>query len=535
MSGLPDLDLIGYPRWDLHSAKGTGDVVVSRRQLLRAGTGASAALLLSSCAGGGNNGPAPAGPPKPGGTLRIGALGRASSVTRDPHGLHSNDSDNLVLALAYDPLTVPGSSPVVAPRLARRWEPSPDLREWRFELPPNARFHDGRPVTSADVVWSLRRLRQSPSGSSRLPGVRPEAIRADGPNAVVLRSSYPNSELPAQIRMTTFTVPENSPDPSTAPGTGPFKVDWYRAGNARLVRNDDWFGGRPWLDAVEVRMFETPEAITNALLSEEIDLASNVGSVAARTAERRDGLQIVRRPDDMAMPVVMRTSDGPFADPRVREAVRLAVDRDAMVRQGLSGYGSVANDVLGTADPLYARDLPQRRQDLARAGRLLDEAGFDRSRTYPIATTEAVPGLTQSASLFAKQVQRVGLRVQVAKQESSTFLSNKANAPLYTTFWGTNDSVVFLAGKLMISAAGTNETSWHDPEFDEAYRQAISTTDPDRHARMVREMQRIEHERSGYLLWGMADGVDIARDVVQGLPRLPGYGRYQLESAWLSA
>ena len=525
---------MGIPAGTSHATKGDEHVVVSRRQFLRAGTGASAALLLSACTGGGDNGPAPAGPPKPGGTLRIGALGRASSVTRDPHGLHSNDSDNLVLALAYDPLTVPGSSPVVAPRLAQRWAPSPDLREWRFELPPRARFHDGRPVTSADVVWSLQRLRQGPSGSSRIPGVRPDDIRADGPNAVVLRSSYPNSELPSQIRMTTFTIPENSPDPSAAPGTGPFKVDWYRAGNARLVRNDDWFGGRPWLDAIEVRMFERPEAITNALLSGEIDLASNVGSVAARTAERRDGIQIVRRPDDMAMPIVMRTSDGPFADPRVREALRLAVDRDAMVKQGLSGYGSVANDIMGTADPLYARDVPQRRQDLQRADQLLDEAGFDRAQTYPIATTEAVPGLAQTASLFAKQVERVGVRVQVAKQESSTFLSNKANQPLYTTFWGTNDSVVFFAGKLMISAAGTNEAAWKDPEFDEAYRRAISTTDPARHAAAVHDLQHIEHERSGYLLWGMADGVDIAKDTVQGLPRLPGYGRYQLENAWLS-
>ena len=508
---------------------------MSRRRLLGAGTGLGAALLLSACGSGGSSGPEPAGPPRPGGTLRIGALGRASSVTRDPHGLHSNDSDNLILALVYDPLTVPGSSPTVAPRLASRWEPSPDLREWRFELAPNARFHDGKPVTSADMVWSLQRLRRSPSGSSRLPGVRADAIRADGPGAVVLRSDYPNSELPSQIRMTTFTIPENSPNPENSPGTGPFVMEWYRAGNARLVRNDHWYGGRPWLDAIEVRMFETPEAITNALLSKEIDLASNVGSVAGRTAERREGIQIVRRPDDMAMPVVMRTSDGPFADPRVREAFRLAVDREAMVKQGLSGYGTVANDIMGTADPLYAKDIPQRVQDIARANQLLDEAGFDRSKVYPIATTEAVPALSQSASLFAKQMQRVGVNIQVSKQESSTFLSNKAGAPLYTTFWGTNDSVVFFAGKLMISAAATNETSWNDPEFDKAYREAISTTDPGRHQQLVHELQQVEHDRSGYLLWGMADGVDIAQDNVQGLPRVPGYGRYQLESAWLSS
>ena len=282
-------------------------------------------------------------------------------------------------------------------------------------------------------------------------------------------------------------------------------------------------------------MFDKPESMANALLSREIDLASNVGTVAARAAERRDGIQIVRRPNDMAMPVVMRTSDGPYADPRVREAFRLAVDREAMVRQGLSGYGTVANDIIGTGDPLYARDIPQRKQDLGRARQLLDEAGFDRSKVYPLVTTEDVPGLAESASLFAKQLQGAGVNLQVVKQESGTFLgTSKGKAPLYTTYRGTNDSIVQLAGRLMLSNSSANEAAWKDPEFDESYRQAISATDPEQHRRFLREMQQIEHDRSGYLLWGMADGVDIAKDTVQNLPKLPGYGRVQLERAWLS-
>jgi peptide/nickel transport system substrate-binding protein len=336
-------------------------------------------------------------------------------------------------------------------------------------------------------------------------------------------------------RLCTFVIKNGTTDPAGAPGTGPFKLDWFRDGNARLVRNDQWFAGPPWLDAVEVRVFDRPEAMANALLSGAIDLASNVGAVAARTAEGRAGVQVVRRPDDMAMPLVMRTSDGPCADPRVREAFRLAVDREAMVRQGLSGYGTVANDIIGTADPLYAHDIPQRTRDLGRAGQLLDEAGFDRSRTYPLVTTEDVPGLAESASLLAVQLQDVGVRLQVVKQESGTFLgTSKGKAPLYTTYRGTNDSLVQLAGRLMLSSSSANEAAWRDPEFDEAYRQAISTGDPQRHRQFLHRMQEIEHERSGYLLWGMADGVDLAVDTVQNLPKLPGYGRVQLERTWLS-
>jgi peptide/nickel transport system substrate-binding protein len=512
-------------------------VTMSRRRLLQAGAAAGTALLLPACGPFDRSSTAqPAGPPRPGGTLRVGALGRASSVARDPHGTQPNESDYLILSLLYDTLTVPGSAPIVAPRLATRWESSPDLRRWRFELAEGATFHDGTPLTADDVVWSLRRLRQSAAGSSRLPGIDVAGIQADGPRAVVLESNYPNSEIPVLTRLTTFVLKKDTADPAGAPGTGPFRLDWFRDGNARLVRNDNWFGGRPLLDAVEVRMFEKPEAMANALLSDEIDLASNVGTVAARTVQGRDGIQVVRRPNDLAMPIVMRAADGPYADPRVREAFRLAVDRDAMVRQVLSGYGTVANDVLGTGDPLYARDLPARRRDLARAGRLLDEAGFDRSKPVQLVTTEDVAGLAESATLFARQMRDVGVTVEVVKQESGTFWSqSKGKAPLYTTYWGTNDSVVFCAGKTMLSTSAMNEAGWHDPDFDDAYRRAISTTDPDQRQQLMHDMQRIEYERSGYLLWGMADGVDVARSAVQDLPRLPGYGRVQLERTWLAA
>jgi peptide/nickel transport system substrate-binding protein len=450
--------------------------------------------------------------------------------------VQANESDYLILSLAYDTLTVPGSTTKVAPRLAAKWEPSDDLRRWRFRLADGAQFHDGSPVTTEDVVWSLRRLRATPSGASRLPGIDPNGIQPDGRNGVVLTSNYANSELPLLTRLTTFVLRKDTADGAVAgsPGTGPFRLEWYRDGNARLVRNERWHGGRGRLDAIEVRMFDSPQAMANALLTGQIDLASNVGAVAARTAAGRDGVQIIRRPNDMAMPIVMRAADGPFADVRVREALRLAVDREAMVKQVLSGYGSVANDVLGTGDPDYASDLPQRKRDLGRAGRLLDEAGFDRNKTYQLYTTEDIPGLAESATLFAAQVREAGVRIEVVEQESGTFWDKTwLEAPLYTTYWGTNDSVVFFASKTMLSDAAHNEAAWKEPAFDAAYKQAISTSDAGRRQQLLREMQKIEYERSGYVLWGMADGVDLATATVRDLPRLGGYGRVQLERAWI--
>ncbi|MFM9696076.1 ABC transporter substrate-binding protein [Streptomyces europaeiscabiei] len=515
---------------------------LTRRQLLWAGGAIGAGVMLTACGG---DDEAPTGSatgdsatPRKGGTLRVGALGRAGAITRDPHGSQVNESDYLIISLLYDTLTVPGTKPNTEPRLAASWKPSEDLKTWRFTLVKGAKFHDGTPVTAEDVVFSLKRLRATPSGASRLPGIQEKNITAEGTDTVVIVSDYANAELPLLVRLTTFVIPKGTTDKdmAKAPGTGPFKLDWFRGGNARLVRNDDWYGGEVHLDAIEVKIFESPQAMASALLAGQIDLASNVGAVAARTAESRKDIQAVRRPNDMAMPIVMRTADGPFADPEVREALRLAVDREAMVKQVLSGYGTVANDVLGTGDPAYDKSLPQRTRDLTKAKALLKEAKFDTSRTYELYTTEDISGLAESATLFATQVREAGVKVKVVKQESATFWDKTwLKGDLYTTYWGTNDSVVFFASKTMVSDSGTNEAGWKNGDFDAAYEKAIGTPDASERTRLLEELQKIEYDSSGYLLWGMADGIDLAGAKVRGLPTLPGYGRVQLEGAWLAS
>lgn len=514
---------------------------MNRRQLLWSGGAVGTATLLAAC-GGAEGKPgqqtSAAGQPVKGGTLRVGALGRANAITRDPHGTQANESDYLILSLLYDTLTVPGDNPNTAPRLAKSWKSSPDLKTWGFTLVPNAKFHDGSPVTAEDVVWSLKRLRATPSGSARLPGIKAENIKAEGTHTVVLVSDYPNAELPMMTRLTTFVLKKGTTtkDLEQGVGSGPFKLASFRNGNARLVRDDAWSGGKVHLDAIEVTMFSSPQAMANAVLGGQIDLASNVGAVAARVGEKRKDIQVVRRPDDLSLPIVMRTSAGsPFADPRVREALKLAVDRPAMVKQALSGYGKVGNDILGTGDPAYARNIPQRGRDLAKAKSLLAQARFDTSKTYTLYTTEDVAGLAEGASVFASQVAAAGVKVKVVKQESGTFWDKTwLKGDLYASYWGTNDSLVFFASKTMVTGAGQNEAGWSDPEFDRTYKKAVSTADPGQRTQALHQLQQIEHQRSGYLLWGMADGIDLAAAPVRGLPKLPGYGRVQLEQAWLA-
>ncbi|MFF0545424.1 ABC transporter substrate-binding protein [Nocardia thailandica] len=500
----------------------------TRRRFLHTGIGVSAALLAAACAGTGD----PSSGPQRGGTLRVGALGAAARREVDPHANLANDSDFLAASLLYDALTVPGANPTVAPRLATAWEADAAQRRWSFTLAPGAAFHSGAPVTAEDVVWSMRRLR-AVGGASKMPV--PEAgIAADGANRVVFTLDEPNTQLPLLLRLMTFTVPAGTTDFTASVGSGPFRLDSAGGDTTRLVRNEHWHGGAPPLDAIEITAFGSADALSNAVLGGQLDLASNVGAIAGRAAVARGDLRVIRRADDTMVGLAMRTADGPFADPRVRAAVRLGVDRQRLVDQVYSGFGRTAADVLGTADPLYDTAL-SRARDVDRARTLLREANFDTGRTHALVTKAEVAGEVESARVLATQLGEIGLRLEVQVAESGAFYDRTwLTAPLYTVSWGTNDSVLFLAAKLMTSGSNRNETAFRDPEFDAATARALAATDETALAAACREVQRIQFERGGYVVWGMADGVDVARTGVSGLPTLGGFGRVQLERAWLA-
>ena len=513
----------------------------SRRRFLSGTLAAGSLVVLGACSSGESTGPAYSGPPVKGGTLRVGALGKPSGVTKDPYALFANDSDMLLMSLIMDPLTVPNIQPDatsnVAPRLAQTWEADPDQRRWVFTIADNAMFHDGTPVTAEDVAWSLRTQRTRPNGDWKVP-VPLENITVLDERRVQLVSATPNSQLPLLLRLMTFGLKAGSPtDITQAVTSGPFVLDSYDDGNARLVRNDRWHGGASLLDAIELTRFESAQALAGAITTGQIDLASNVGAVAARTVESRSDLAVIKRPNDLAVCLALRTSDGPFVDPRVREAIRLGVDRPAMVTQVLSGYGTVGNDVLGVGDPNYDRGLPQRTRDVQRAKQLLSDAGFDTAATYQCFTKEEAIGEVDSARLLATQLRDIGISVDVVVQDPTAFYDEswtKPAAPMTTVSWGTNDSLMFYASKVLHSGTSANETAFDDADFDAAYEQTLGLPNGPEQKSSLDAMQRIQYERGGYVVWGTADGIDITSTRVRDAPTAAGYGRVQLERTWLT-
>jgi len=510
-------------------------MTVSRRGLLAGTFGIGALAALAACSTDNPGASVGNGLPRNGGTLRVGVVGLATKLQTDPHNLLRNESDMLLASLVFDPLTVPGADRPVAPRLAASWTADPAQRVWTFTIADKATFHDGSPVRPEDLVWSLQRLRARPGGYWKVP-VPLEGITVAGPNQVSLAPTEPDSQLPLLLRMMTFVLKEGTSGLVTdSPGSGPFVLESYHDGNARLRRNPQWYGGAPYLDAIEVVRFDSLQALSSAIDSGQIDLASNVGAIAARVAAGRKDLAVVRRKNDLAVMLAMQSSTGPFSDPRARQAIRLGIDRPAMVRAITSDYGTVGNDILGAGDPDYGKDFPQRARDVGKAKQLLAEAGFDTRAAYTIYTKDEAVGEVDSAKLMATQLRDIGLTVDVSVQESTAFYDKYwKKAPLTTVSWGTNDSLMFYAGKILQTSSSSNETGFHDAEFDQAYLRVLANGAGDAQNAALHDLQRIEYDRGPYLCWGLADGIDIARPAVHGLPQISGYGRVQLEKTWLA-
>lgn len=502
----------------------------SRRQFLAVMAAMGAGTFLAACTSGepsGSDGITSESGAESANVLRVGALGKAASAQRDPYQLLSNDSDMLISSLIWEALTVPGEKETVAPRLMQEWKQNSPT-EWEFTIADAATFHDGSLVTPEDVVWSLKKMLDDEANAFRLP-VKPGSIRAAGAHSVVMETAEPNSQLPMLARLMTFVMKKGSTVDKPI-GSGPFQLVSWENGSAKLKRFDQYHGTVAGVAEIHVIPFEDPTAMTNALLSGQIDLAQAAGPVAARSVEGKEDITIVRRVNDSVIPLIMRTSEGPFSDVRVRQALRLAADREQIIQRALSGYGTPANDILGTADPNLDSSLVRKR-DVAKAKKLLQEADFDLAKTYDLYVTPEAPGQVEAMKVIAEQVKEIGMNLNVVEQDSSTFYDETwTKADLYCGYWGTNDSVLFFAGKVLDGDAAANETAFDDAEFNEIYDQVLESTDTERINQLSHQLQKIEFERSGYLVWGASDGVDIARANLSGLPKAPGYGRVLLET-----
>jgi peptide/nickel transport system substrate-binding protein len=495
---------------------------LSRRQLLRVGLAGAAGLagarVLAAC----GDDTAPAGgsgsTPQRGGVVRVGALGGAGDNLdlRTVGGY----ADYVAAFAVWDSLAVLKGEEVEL-SLAEEIEPNRDATAWTVRLRPDVTFHDGKPLVAADVVYSLRLLGDPTSNYAPLAAdVDLRNMRAVDRRTVEIPLRRPRADLlEAALGQLSVVYPEGLTDFAHGAGTGPFRlVEYHQGEGARLEANTDYWGGAPPLDGLEVRAIGEPSARLDALRGGDIDYALGITPAGAAGLEGDDSVSVRRGgpANSSAYMFCCNTGLAPFDDPDVRRALRLAVDRQALVDVVLLGQGTVGNDVVGLGLAGYAEDLPQREADPDEARSLFRRAGVDR---LTIRAADIAPGLVDAADLLVQQLADAGVDLTVEQASADSYFADYdavMSTPFQALYFINRPPASHIPSYLGRGAA-FNVTGHRDPDFDAQLADMQATLDADSRRDKLAELQRVLHEDSGEVVWGFAEQLDATVPGLDGV------------------
>ncbi|QFQ95485.1 ABC transporter substrate-binding protein [Streptomyces phaeolivaceus] len=501
-----------------------------RRRGFLAATGAASlgALALTGCGGSGGTDSAADGgdgTPKRGGRLRAAFAGGGASETLDPH-LASLFADVARAKALYDKLADYGADLSAQPRLAAKWESNKALDRWQVTL-REATFHDGRPVTAKDVLYSYRRIADPEKAFRAKASLEPidlDASRATGERGIEFVLKRPTAEFPNVLAaFGAYIVPENAgkddaADFDTKPiGSGPFRFVSFSPGRSAVFRRfDAYWEGAARLDELEIVVAGEESARVNALLGGQVEYAHELNPTTARAHEGKGQIEIVRLRNSAMQAFCMKTDRAPFDDKRVREAFFLIADRQELVDGALSGAGVIGNDLFGKGYEYYAADLPQREQDLDRARALLKQAGAEKLKVT-LDTSAVAAGFTEAASIFKDQAAKAGVTIDVRMGSKDSYWSDILDSGTLSCYRSGAMPIEAHLSQRLLTDSTTNATQWRHKDFDALYRQAQSTRDKTERAAVYGRMQRRLYAEGGFLIWGFADWIIGTAKTVKGV------------------
>ncbi|CCH31797.1 ABC transporter substrate-binding protein [Actinosynnema sp. NPDC047251] len=451
-----------------------------------------------------------------GGTLRIAAATDVGE-TLNPYASNQSPTQQLRSALLYEGLTRLSPEGKVEWALATEMTPNADLTRWTVKLRPGVKFSDGSDFTSADVVASIKYLRDpehAAQGLAFIERIDPAAVEAVDPTTVEVGLSKPFGPFKEIWANILLPMTKAGSVPAAPIGTGPFSVRTFTAGRqSTLARFADYWGDKPKVAAVDITEFPSQQAQANALLSNQVDIASGATPTIAKSLGDKDDIELLDSKGDYTLRIGLNTAVAPFDDPRVRQALRLLVDRDQVVSNAFGGYARVANDHEAGTPQCPSPEIPQRRQDVERARALLAEAGQS-TLSFAIATDGLLPGMQELAQVFAENAAKAGVRVEVKVVTVPEFLSKWGQWPVFIDFNPT-PYLPTVIGTLLPGRVG-NATHWDNPGFVALADELFQATGQEQCSIMNR-MHRIENEQGSMITPAFVNVLMPYRSTVRGL------------------
>ncbi|TGN66724.1 ABC transporter substrate-binding protein [Nocardioides eburneiflavus] len=480
--------------------------------------------LLAACGGDGDGGGGGGGggPQRSGGILIHGATGGGSKDTLDPHA-PVQAADIARCNNLYEPLLFWNNNYELEPALAESVEPSADAVTWTIKMRGGVTFHNGKTVTADDAWKSIQRV-ANPKAPLSAGGQLSQIIDFQSSKVVdettlelVLNTPYAILDS-LLAEYTLGIIPGGEFDPSNPVGTGAFAYKSFEAGKtSTFTRYADYWGDAAFVDELQIQDFADDSSKVNALQSGQIHTVDNLPYNLIDTIKGAGGGVLIAEGGQW-VPFTMRVDQAPFNDVKVRQAMRLIVDRQQMIDQTLSGYGTLGNDMYAPLDVAYASDLPQREQDIDQAKSLLASAGAEGLQVELFTGDDIGSVAVPAANLFAEQAKAAGVDVKVTKK-TPFYDDNYLSYTFAQDFWNTRNYIPqAVVGTFPPDQGGTyNETHWDNQEHRDLVNAAAQETDEAKRAELLHDAQEIEYNEGGLIIWGFRQQVDGYGANVQGL------------------
>ncbi len=391
-----------------------------------------------------------------------------------------------VLKSVYDTLVEPDERGIIVPALADSWSVSPDSLTWTFRLRRGVRFHNGQPLTSADVKATFDRFLSMAAETPRAPELAAlESVVVVNPETVQFRLSRPSAPFLALLAsgwsaILPAPLIASGHDFSTQPvGTGPFVFSsWQRGKEIVLTRNPDyWLYGLPRLDVVHVRFIQEDMAKLAALQNGSIQAVDALYGDALTAAQKVPSIKVQQKLSSMVMVLAFNCSRPPFTDARVRQAIALSLDKEAILQKAYSG-GRVVGTLMDYGSPWYEDFTAVLPFDQDRARRLLAQAGYKSQRPLDLAVPGNYEPHVHAAEMIRDQLSRVGIDCRLRVLEWGDWLSSVYNGGQFDM------TVIGQTGKLdpdgRLAGYGTEHayTRWINDEVARTVDRARQTMDP---------------------------------------------------------
>lgn len=478
---------------------------------------------------------------KRGGKMRIATQTSSTADTLDP-AKTAHSTDYTRVHMFYNGLTKLdgklGPQMVLAEEMLTN-----DAITWTVKLKKGISFHDGKPLTPADVVFSLMRHKDPATASKvKVLADQIESVKASGPNEVQIKLTSANADLPVILATAQFLiVRDGTTNFSSANGTGAFKLKEFTPGVRTIgVRNENyWKSGLPYLDEVELFGIPDEAARVNALLSGDVHWINDVNARSTGRVKGTAGYTVMETKSGQYTDLIMRQDVAPGSSMDFTLGMKYLLDREQIKMAAFRGYAVTANDQpIDPTNRFYFAGLPQRAFDPDKAKFHLEKAGVMGS-TIPIVASVAATGSVDMAVLMQQSAAKIGLKLDVKRVPADGYWSNQwMKVPVGFGNINPRPSADILLTQFFKSDAQWNESGWKNAQFDQLVVAARGETDFTKRKSMYADLQTMIHEKCGIGIPVFIINLEGMSTKVKGIDPVPlgAFMNYTCaEYVWLDA